>query len=376
MTIRKTKSGKWTVDVSNGFHPVTQKRIRIIRKGLKSKKEALELEQHIRVVELKEKQFDFVVTTDMLFQLLEEDDLKNGRKISYTSTQRNNYERHIKPYFKNTNLNKLTYDHIFEFREYLKTKPKKQNENETLSYNTINKVLILLKKIFDTGIRKSLIDKNPVENLRKLPIRKPNIKFWSIEEFTRFRELIQDDETSYDLFFVIAFFTGMRMGEILALNWNDINLLTNTFFVTKTVYFVSNTSYINTTKTRSGTRNITINQKLAEMLKDWKEKQKKLKEFTKNTDELQIIQSTPITITKNMIDKKFKQILERDKDLKKIRIHDLRHSHASLLINQGEDYLVVKERLGHASITTTIDTYSHLYPSKQKILANKLDDLF
>lgn len=376
MTIRKTKSGKWTVDVSNGFHPVTQKRIRIIRKGLKSKKEALELEQHIRVVELKEKQFDFVVTTDMLFQLLEEDDLKNGRKISYTSTQRNNYERHIKPYFKNTNLNKLTYDHIFEFREYLKTKPKKQNENETLSYNTINKVLILLKKIFDTGIRKSLIDKNPVENLRKLTIRKPNIKFWSIEEFTRFRELIRDDEISYDLFFVIAFFTGMRMGEILALNWNDINLLTNTFFVTKTVYFVSNTSYINTTKTRSGTRNITINQKLAEMLKDWKEKQKKLKEFTKNTDELQIIQSTPITITKNMIDKKFKQILERDKDLKKIRIHDLRHSHASLLINQGEDYLVVKERLGHASITTTIDTYSHLYPSKQKILANKLDDLF
>lgn len=56
----------------------------------------------------------------MLFDLLEEDDLKNGRKVSYTSTQRNNYERHIKPYFKNTNLNKLTYDHIFEFRDNLK----------------------------------------------------------------------------------------------------------------------------------------------------------------------------------------------------------------------------------------------------------------
>ncbi len=64
------------------------------------------------------------------------------------------------------------------------------------------------------------------------------------------------------------------MGEILALNWNDINLLTNTIYVTKTVYFVNNTSYINTTKTRSGTRNITINQKLAEMLIDWKVKQK------------------------------------------------------------------------------------------------------
>ena len=54
----------------------------------------------------------------------------------------------------------------------------------------------------------------------------------------------------------------------------------------------------------------------------------------------------------------------------------MRHSTESLLINHGEDYLVVKERLGHASITTTIDTYSHLYPSKQKTLANKLDDLF
>ena len=69
MTIRKTKSGKWTVDVSNGFHPVTQKRIRIIRKGLKSKKEALELEQHIRVVELKEKQLG----REVLYAKLKED---------------------------------------------------------------------------------------------------------------------------------------------------------------------------------------------------------------------------------------------------------------------------------------------------------------
>ena len=64
-----------------------------------------------------------------------------------------------------------------------------------------------------------------------------------------------------------------------------------------------------------------------------------------------------------------------DNDYIQARIHDFRHSHASLLINQGEDYLVVKERLGHASITTTIDTYSHLYPSKQQKLADKLDDL-
>lgn len=377
MTVKKAKNGTWTIDISDGFHPVTKKRIRIIRKGFKTKKEALDVEQHIRVVELREKRFDFLVTIDMLFNILEEEDLQNNRKISYISTQKNNYERHIKPYFKDTNLNKLSYEHIFEFREHLKTKSKKQNSNSTLSPNTVNKIMILLKKIFDTGVRKSLIDKNPVNNLRKLPISKPTISFWSVEEFKEFRKLITNDETSYDLFFTIAFFTGMRMGEILALNWYDVNLIKSTIHVTKTAYFINNVNHINSTKTRAGTRLITINKKLTEMLTDWKEKQKDLlKEFTKDTESLQIIQSTPIAITKNMVDKKFKQILSRNNNLKKIRIHDLRHSHASLLINQGEDYLVVKERLGHASITTTIDTYSHLYPSKQKNLANKLDDIF
>lgn len=377
MTVKKAKNGTWTVDVSSGFHPVTKKRIRIIRKGFKTKKETLDIEQHIRVVELKEKRFDFLVTTDMLFNILEEEDRQNNRKISYISTQKNNYERHIKPYFKDTNLNKLSYEHIFEFREHLKTKSKKQNGNSTLSPNTVNKIMILLKKIFDTGVRKSLIDKNPVDNLRTLPISKPTINFWSVKEFNEFRKLITNDEISYDLFFTIAFFTGMRMGEILALNWGDINLITNTIHITKTAYFVNGINHVNSTKTRAGTRHITINHKLAIRLADWKEKQEDLlKEFTTDTECLQVIQSTPIPMTKNMIDKKFKQILARNNHLKKIRIHDLRHSHASLLINQGEDYLVVKERLGHASITTTIDTYSHLYPSKQKNLASKLDDLF
>lgn len=377
MTIRKEKDGKWTVDISDGFHPVTQKRIRIIRRGLKTKKEALELEQYIRIVELKEKRFNFLVTIDMLFDLLEEEDIQNNRKISYLTTQKNNFERHIQPYFKNVNLNNLTYEHIFEFREYLKTKPKKQNKCSRLSYNTINKIMILLKKIFDTGVRKALINKNPVANLRKLPINKPVLNFWSVEEFNEFRKLITDDEISYELFFTIAFFTGMRLGEILALCWNDINLSTNTISVTKTAYFVNNKNYINSTKTRAGTRSITINNKLSELLKRWQEKQKiMLEEFTTDTDSLQVIQSSPITVTKNMVDKKYKQILSRNIKLKRIRIHDFRHSHASLLINNGEDYLVVKERLGHASITTTIDTYSHLYPSKQKSLAKKLDDIF
>ncbi|EHJ56475.1 TPA: site-specific integrase [Streptococcus agalactiae] len=377
MAIRKAKNGGWIVDVSGGIDPVTFKRIRIVRKGLKSKKDAIELEYHLRVIELKEKNRDTFVTSDMLFSLLEKEDNQNHRKISYLTTQRNNYDRHIKTYFQQVDMKKVTYKHIYRFRESLKEKSTKQNSNEKLSNNTINKIMILVKKMFDSGIRNELITKNPCQNLRKLPIKKPELHFWGIEEFLNFKSLITEDEYQYNLFFTLAYFTGMRMGEILALTWNDVNFYTSTIHVTKSVYYVNKTNHVNSTKTRAGTRYITLNQKLLNTLKEWKNKQSEiLSQFTTSTQNLQVIQSTPVTVTKNMIDKKFKQILQRDPNLKRIRIHDFRHSHASLLINQGEDYLVVKERLGHASITTTIDTYSHLYPSKQKSIADKLDDLY
>ncbi|MTV85452.1 site-specific integrase, partial [Streptococcus pneumoniae] len=156
---------------------------------------------------------------------------------------------------------------------------------------------------------------------------------------------------------------GLRLGEALALTWQDIDFSSNTIHITKSVYVNKGVTHISTTKTKAETRRIVINKKLSQELQDWKKRQKHLLEqFTNNSLTLQVFQNSPITITKNAIEKQYKKIIERDSTLKKIRIHDFRHSHASLLINQGEDYLVVKERLGHASITTTIDTYSHLYP--------------
>ncbi len=236
--------------------------------------------------------------------------------------------------------------------------------------------MILLKKIFDVGLRKGYYTTNPVKLLKKLPIEKTKMQFWTVNEFKHFLNLFEAEEYSIRLLFTVLFFTGMRLGEALALTWQDIDFTSNTIHITKSVYFSKKISHVTTTKTKAGTRRIIVNKKLSQELQQWQQKQKHLLEqFTTDSKSLQVFQSSPITITKNAIEKQYKKILERDNTLKKIRIHDFRHSHASLLINQGEDYLVVKERLGHASITTTIDTYSHLYPSKQKALADKLDDL-
>ncbi len=209
-----------------------------------------------------------------------------------------------------------------------------------------------------------------------MQIEKAKLNFWTVKEFKHFLTLFNDDEYNIKLLFTVLFFTGLRLGEALALTWQDIDFSSNTIHITKSVYVNKGISHISATKTKAGTRRIIINKKLSQELQYWQQQQKHLLEqFTSDSMSLQVFQSSPITITKNSIEKQYKKILERDATLKKIRIHDFRHSHASLLINQGEDYLVVKERLGHASITTTIDTYSHLYPSKQKDLADKLDDL-
>ncbi|WP_449449208.1 tyrosine-type recombinase/integrase [Streptococcus suis] len=376
MAIRKDKDGSWIVDISNGFDPISHKQRRVIRKGFKTKKEAMEAEFYIRNVELKERYFGSRITIEILYQLLKEEDLVNNRKMSYINTQDNNYNKHIKDYFSVVkDIGKLTYDDIYTFRETLKIK-KAQNSSNYLSNNSINKIMILLKKIMDVGIRKGYYPSNPVALVKKLPIQKPKINYWTIEEFKQFISLFTKEEYHYQLLFTILYLTGLRLGEALALTWNDIDLLGNKIEVTKNIYVNKGISYITNTKTKAGTRDIIINQKLSDELNNWKKEQRKLLEqYTNNTDDLQIIQTSPIGITKNSVEKFYKKVLNRDTSLKRIRIHDFRHSHASLLINQGEDYHLVKERLGHASITTTIDTYSHLYPNKQKNLANKLDDL-
>ncbi|WP_165619591.1 tyrosine-type recombinase/integrase [Streptococcus equi] len=376
MAIRKDKDGGWIVDISNGFDPITLMQRRVVRKGYKTKKEATEAEHYLRSVELKERFYGAKITLSMLYELLKEEDSINHRKISYINTQENNYNKHIKGYFsKVDNVAKLTYEDIYQFREHLRQKVAKNSDNP-LSTNTINKIMILLKKIFDVGLRKGYYSTNPVKLLKKLPVEKTKMQFWTVKEFQQFLTLFEQEEYNIKLLFTVLFFTGLRLGEALALTWKDIDFSSNTIHITKSVYVNKGISHISTTKTKAGTRRIVINKKLSQELQHWQEHQKHLLEkFTSDSLTLQVFQSSPITITKNSVEKQYKKILERDNTLKKIRIHDFRHSHASLLINQGEDYLVVKERLGHASITTTIDTYSHLYPSKQKDLADKLDDL-
>lgn len=94
-----------------------------------------------------------------------------------------------------------------------------------------------------------------------------------------------------------------------------------------------------------------------------------------HSDNVYIFQYREKAPTKDIFSRRIRTICNRG-DVEPIRLHDLRHSHVALLINQREDHTTIKERLGHASIKTTIDVYGHLFPNKQRETADRLDDLF
>ena len=129
MAIRKLKNKGWYVDISYGYDPITQKQRRIIRKGFKTKKEAIEAEQYLRTIKLNEKPFGYKISVSLLYHLLTIDDRTNNRKESYINTQENNFNRHIKDYFSQVeDISKISYEDIYKFRETLLNKKTKNSE--------------------------------------------------------------------------------------------------------------------------------------------------------------------------------------------------------------------------------------------------------
>lgn len=371
MAVRKDKkTNRWVVDISTK-NIVTGKRKRIVRKNILSKKKAIDIENLLRVTLLNQK-LPVECNMFLLFRILLAEDKKRERKESYIATQQYIFDAHIKRYFQNTQISEIDYQVLIIFRESLKRK--------ALSNNYINKIMILLKKIIDVAIRQNTLSDNPCRLIKKLPVKQKRMNYWTLADFLLFDQLFKEDEKVFRLFFHLAFFTGMRKGELLALKWRDIDFTHGQIAVNKSVIRLNGKEIVSEPKTTAGNRVIAIHNKLYELLEKWKSSQIELLiGYLENRSilEVRIFEETPFrVIDVNRLRKKYDSILKRSPDLKRIRIHDFRHSHVALLIHQEEKPYIIKERLGHASIQTTYDIYGHLYPSKQRKLADNLDSLY
>lgn len=368
LSVRKDKKKRyWLLDIST-TNPVTGKRKRIVRKNFFSKSEAERKEQELRIVLLNQKMPKEIYTVQLLFELLMTEDYKD-KKISYLTSQKYNYYAHIEEYFRDSIVSKLDYQSINVFRENLLGKG--------LNNNTVNKIMVLLKKILDVAIRYQVLSDNPCRLMKKLPLKKIQMSYWTLEEYLAFERSILDHEKIFKVFFRLAFYTGMRKGEILALNWEDVDFKQNMIYVNKTVIKINGIEYLSETKTKAGMRRISINQKLASFLDKWRKRQlTKLQPYHPeiSPESMRVFEVTPFHfLDSGNLRKKYEQLLKRNSQLDSIRIHDFRHSHVAMLINFGAEPYLIKERLGHESIQTTYDIYGHLYPSKQKTIADQID---
>jgi hypothetical protein len=162
MTVRKDKEkGTWIIDITNGKDPVTGKPNRIIKRNIPTRKEAIELENHLRVTQLGDNSFSSsIMTMDMLYALVVETDTEEQRKESYMATQEYNYNRHIKEYFAKAKIEKLTHKELKTFRSSLSDKG--------LSNNTVNKLMIQMKKLLDVAVKHGGTERKSMQTTEKV----------------------------------------------------------------------------------------------------------------------------------------------------------------------------------------------------------------
>ena len=185
------------------------------------------------------------------------------------------------------------------------------------------------------------------------------LHYWTREQFDKF--ITSGLPPKYIAVFSLLFWTGCRVGEILALTPNDYDTERKLIHITKTAHRRDGKTYTTPPKTAASRRDVTLPTFAAMILEDW------IKRTDARSNEILF------ELNKSTVQKEFRRYTDKA-GLPRIRVHDLRHSHASMLINKGVAPKLIQERLGHASITITLDIYSHLYQNQQGDLARFLSE--
>lgn len=223
-----------------------------------------------------------------------------------------------------------------------------------------------------------MIAQNPCE-LCELPrLEKTEMKYLSPEETKIFLEVAKDSK--HFVVFLLVIESGMRPEEYLALQWKDIDFEQKALSVRRAIVWKRKGGGFNFTepKTKKSRRSIPISNSVINALKIHRRKQLEAKlKLGAAYENLDLVFAsevgTPIQ-PKNLLDRHFRPLLKRA-ELPSIRLYDLRHTTATLLLSAGENPKVVSERLGHASIVLTLDTYSHVLPTMQESATNKLEKM-
>lgn len=198
-------------------------------------------------------------------------------------------------------------------------------------------------------------------------MKKDIIRYWTLEEFNQFLQAMQNPKYKtrnlklYYTAFNVLFYTGVRIGELLGLSVGDYDKQAQTLSINKNLVKVGGVEYLQTPKTKKSKRIITLPPFLCSLLDNY------IKMLYRPEASEKLFLTNQDTMLKNI--KRFAKLA----GVQEITLHDLRHSHASMLVNMDVNPLAISERLGHESVQTTLNTYSHLYQSKAREVAARIE---
>ncbi|MFW5650691.1 MAG: tyrosine-type recombinase/integrase [Acetivibrio ethanolgignens] len=340
------KTGKWLIQYR--YTDWQGNRKKSMKRGFATKREA---EEWLR---------QFLVTQQADFNMLFEDFLKiyyadmETRLREHTMrTKRYIIDLKVLPYFGKLKMNEIKAPDIRKWQNELIQQGYAQTYLKTIN----NQVAAL----FNYAVKYYDLPNNPCRKAGSMgKSNAEEMQFWTRQEFSDFVDSIMNKHQSY-MAFMTLYWTGMRLGELLALTIGDVDFEKRTINISKSYQRLSGKDIITEPKTPKSKRIITIPQFLVIDLQDYisgiyrPERKDRL-----------------FPITKYYLEHEMQRGI-KESGVKRIRLHDLRHSHASMLVEMGFSPLEIANRLGHEKIETTLNTYSHLYPDKQEKLADRLD---
>ncbi len=343
---KDSKTGKWLIQYR--YTDWQGNRKKSTKRGFDTKRKA---DEWLR---------KFLVTQQADFNILFEDFLKiyyadMETRLREHTMRKKKYIIDLKvlPYFGKLKMNEIKAPDIRKWQNDLL-----QQGYAPTYLKTINNQVAA---VFNYTVRYYDLPNNPCRKAGSMEKSNADeMNFWTQEEFSIFIDSIMNKHQSY-MAFMLLYWTGMRLGELLALTVGDIDFEQRTVSITKSYQRITGRDIITEPKTPKSKRVITIPQFIAIDLQDY------INSIygVKKKDRL-------FPITKYYLEHEMHRGI-KDGGIKRIRLHDLRHSHASMLVEMGFSPLEIANRLGHEKIETTLNTYSHLYPNKQEKLADKLD---
>ena len=323
------------------------------KRGFATKREAQDWERQF----LMQKQADTNMTFASFVQLYEQD-VRPKLKLNTWLTKESVIQSKIMPYFQNRKLCDITAKDVIAWQnEIRKLKDKK---GEAYSQTYLKTVHNQLSAIFNHAARFYDLQVNPAQRAGNMGSEEHReMLFWTKPEYLQFAEAMMDKPLSYYAFEML-YWCGIREGELLALTPADFDFSNQTVTINKSYQRLRGEDIITSPKTKKSNRVIQMPDFLNDEMQDY------LKQLYGAESDTRIF-----PVTKHYL----KHEMERGcraTGVKEIRIHDLRHSHVSLLIDMGFSALAIADRVGHESIDITY-RYAHLFPTRQLEMANKLN---